>query len=60
MAKGLLVSTTKWPKQNRPAVVEDLMFEDVAEGRKFVEDNKTFVFHTQLVEVIKHGKTGNS
>lgn len=53
MAQGLLVSIAKWPKHNQPAVVTELFFEDVEEGRQYEEDNKSFVFHTQLIELVK-------
>lgn len=57
---ALIVSTTK-SVEKRPGhsvtICDTLVFENEAEGKQFVKDNKQFVFHYQKARMITNGET---
>ncbi|WPK37694.1 hypothetical protein [Escherichia phage AV124] len=57
---ALIVATTR-SVEKRPGhsftECDTLIFEDEEQGKKFVKDNKQFVYNVQKARVIKNGET---
>ena len=57
---ALIVATTR-SVEKRPGhsftECDTLIFEDEEQGKKFVKENKQFVYHVQKARVIRNGET---
>lgn len=57
---ALIVATTR-SVEKRPGhsftECDTLIFEDEEQGKKFVKENKQFVYHVQKARTIKNGET---